>query len=135
VVKAERLIEQLKEGYRSVKASIPWRMNHKLRKELVVFVNGRRNLVFTNTLTDKVSPKELFIKRKVNYEKDYALGFGDYVQAYDPNVKKNSSDPRTMGCIAFIHAETWLDHGFSITLPRIKLFLVTTGCNTRLQMS
>jgi hypothetical protein len=47
-----------------------------------------------------VTPRELFTGRKVNFVTDYALGFGDYVQAYDPNVKKNTMAPRTAGCIA-----------------------------------
>jgi hypothetical protein len=79
VVKTERLTEQLKEGARSVIAE---------------------DVVFTRTLGSKVKPRELFTGRKVNFETDYVLGFGDYEQAYNPNVTKNTMEQRTEGCIA-----------------------------------
>jgi hypothetical protein len=100
VVKAERLIEQLKEGVRSVMAGLPWKVRRKLIKDLIIYANTRRNSVFTSALTTKVTPRELFTGRKINFETDFALGFGDYVQAYDPNVKKNTMEQRTEGCIA-----------------------------------
>lgn len=48
---------------------------------------------------NETPPRELLTGRKLDYKRDLRVGFGDYVQAYDPAVVKNSFQPRTHGCI------------------------------------
>eukprot|EP01036_Dinobryon_divergens_P034556 gene34556-44667_t len=51
---------------------------------------------------DRTSPKELLTGRKINFDTDLRVGFGDYVHATAPNIVKNSMEPRTQGCIALL---------------------------------
>ena len=44
---------------------------------------------FMIDLNDNVAPRVKFTGRKNKFEKEYALGFGDYVEAYDPTVVSN----------------------------------------------
>jgi hypothetical protein len=43
-----------------------------------------------------LSPIELFKGRKIDYKRDVRIGFGEYVQALNPNIThRNSMTPRT----------------------------------------
>jgi hypothetical protein len=50
-----------------------------------------------------LSPIELFKGRKIDYKRDVRIGFGEYVQALNPNVThRNSMTPRTDGAMSLI---------------------------------
>jgi hypothetical protein len=51
---------------------------------------------------DRTSPKELLTGRKINFDTDLRIGFGDYVHSTTPNIVKNSMEARTQGCIALL---------------------------------
>ena len=51
---------------------------------------------------DCTSPRERFLGRKIDYQRDLRVGFGDYVQTYTPNIIKNSMTSRTEGAIALL---------------------------------
>lgn len=96
----ERLIRQLKEIARSVIHGLPWDLPPSMVKHLVAYATKRRNSIFTSTLSTKITPWEGLTNRKIDYEKDFALGFGDYVQVHNPAVETKSMDPRTTAAIA-----------------------------------
>ena len=115
---AERFIEEIKETARSVIHSLPYEIPRSWIPALVTFAVIRRNSVPNKNLGKKMTPREVLLGRKVNYKKDYALGFGDFVKLYKPNVKKNTMQRRSMDAIAlyptgaangawvFLHLET-----------------------------
>ena len=94
VVLAERLIQELKESMRSVIHSLSFRLSMKLLDFLVTYVTVRRNSVFNKSLGSKISPREIFTGRKIDYKKELAQGFGDYAKVYNTQAKKNTMDKR-----------------------------------------
>ena len=69
---------------------------------LVSFCVSRINLVPSSVSGDRISPREKFIGRKLDYKRDLRVGFGDYVQAHEPGIIKNSQVARTEGAIALL---------------------------------
>jgi hypothetical protein len=51
-----------------------------------------------------VCPRTKFTGKKIDYDREFSLGFGDYVEAYDHKVKSNSMMERTEPCIALYPA-------------------------------
>ena len=100
VVLAERLIEEIKEIVRSVKWSLPFRLPGRLVQHLVTYATIRRNSVYTKSLGEKISPREMLFGRKLDYKKELAYGFGDFVKVYNTSVKKNTMEKRTLDAIA-----------------------------------
>ena len=82
-------------------AGLPWKLAQDRIKDLVTYVVCRINTRRTTALNDNVAPRIKFTGRKINFKKEYALGFGDYVEAYDPSVVSNRvQEKRTQPCIA-----------------------------------
>lgn len=98
----ENKIRQLKERMRAVLSGLPYVAPPFLVRWAVQYCVTRLNMVPSGTRVDPTSPRELFLGRKVNAKIDLRIGFGEYVQAHDPNVVKNSMAPRTMGAIALV---------------------------------
>ena len=68
-------------------------------KDLVAYAVGRRNLRRTPRLAE--SSRVRFTGRKPSYAKELALGYGDYVESYNPQVvSKSAHKDRTEPCIA-----------------------------------
>jgi hypothetical protein len=67
---------------------------------LVSFCVSRINIVPSSVSGDRISPREKFIGRKLDYQRDLRVGFGDYVQAHEPNII--SQVVRTEGAIALL---------------------------------
>ena len=100
VVLAERLIEQLKEIMRSVIHSLPFDMPEDMIDYLVSYAVIRRNSVWSKAHGMKMSAREAFMGRKLNYKTDLKFGFGDFAKVYNPKVRKNTMQRRTMDAIA-----------------------------------
>lgn len=95
----ERKIRQVKERVRGVVNTLPYRLANPLLRWLVAFAVTRINLLPTKTGKIGVSPKEALTGRKVDYNRDVRVGFGDYVQA-TTRTTDNSLKGRTEGAIA-----------------------------------
>ena len=97
---AERNGGVLKNRARSVKASVPWRVPPSMIKDLVKFctmmINWVPRLGGVGTCA-----RQIIDGRKLDY-RDLKLGWGDYVQAYDKNLKRKNdvNTPHTFACIA-----------------------------------
>jgi hypothetical protein len=98
----ERNIRTVKERIRAILSSLPFRVPYIFMPYLVDFAVMRINSMPKSTMLSKISPRELFTGRKIDYKKDLRFGFGDYVQVEITNViNKNSVRiPRTEGAIA-----------------------------------
>jgi hypothetical protein len=98
----ENKIRQLKERMRAILSGLPYAAPPFLMRWAVQYCVTRLNMVPSGTRVDPTSPRELFLGRKLNAKTDLRIGFGEYVQAHDPNVVKNSMDDRTMGAISLL---------------------------------
>ena len=66
---------------------------------------SRLNTQRTTALQDTVFARVKFTGRKVDYKTEYGLGFGDYVEAYDPKATLNNvMISRTEPCIVLYHS-------------------------------
>jgi len=110
VTKVDAKIRRLKETYRSVKAGLPWTLPKTRVKDLVAYSASRMNTRGTSALQGVLSPRVLFTGLKPNYEKEFGLAFGDYVEVH--NGMTNTSKERSLPCIALYPvgnaASTWV---------------------------
>jgi hypothetical protein len=98
VSKVDAKIRRIKELYRSIKASLPWKLPKALVKDLVAYAVARINIQRTMAINKNVCLKVLFTGKKVNFKKELELGFGDYCEVY--NGTDNTLKSRTNPCIA-----------------------------------
>ena len=75
-----------------------------LVKDLLSYCVFHINVRRTKALSRNLSPRMRFTGWKVNYKRELALGFGDYVEAKDPKVVSQGSRSSTETCIAFYPA-------------------------------
>ena len=64
------------------------------------YANGRLNSIPSMTLERAETPREIFWGTQLDYFKDLGLGFGDYVEVFDPDHADNSLRNRTVPAIA-----------------------------------
>jgi hypothetical protein len=102
--KVDARIRRVKENARSVLAGLPYTLPKNRVKDLVTYVVNRMNTRRTSALNDNVCPRTRFTGRKIDYKREFMLGFGDYVETYDPKVRSNSMRERTEPCIALYPA-------------------------------
>lgn len=98
--KVDAKIRRIKETCRSIIAGLPYELGKNRMKDLVTYVVNRINTRRTKSLTDNICPRSKMTGRKIDYKREFMLGFGDYVEAYDPKVKSNSMKSRSEPCIA-----------------------------------
>ena len=101
--KVDSKIRRIKETIRSFLARLPYALAKNLIKDLVNYVISRINTRRTTALNDNVCPCSKFTGMKIDYAKEYCLGFGDYAESYDPRAEKASNNvlvERTEPCIA-----------------------------------
>jgi len=85
---------------RSVLTALDYKLPISFVNQLVTFCIFCLNVQTTSSLTGNWCPRVRMTGRKVDFKKEYALTFGDYVEARNPKVISNSMEPRTDGCIA-----------------------------------
>jgi hypothetical protein len=96
-------IRRLKELMRSVVARLPFHLKHDRVKDLMTYAVNCVNLKSTSTLNTNVCPRVWFTGFKPDYQSEFGLSFGDYVEAYDPTSQQRLNDKlteRTQPCIA-----------------------------------
>jgi hypothetical protein len=98
--KVDAKIRRVKETCRSIIAGLPYDLPRNRVKDLVTYVVNRLNTRRATSLADNVCPRTKLTGCKINYAREYLLGFGDYVECYDPKVRSNSMKARTEPCIA-----------------------------------
>jgi len=121
VPQIERKARQIKERVRAHISVSPYKMTEKLTIGLVQFCVQSINLIPQSTREVKISPKELFTGRKINFKRDLRLSFGEYAQIHEDysDVQKNTMKERTCDAIAlrmkgnaqgsaeFLNLNTW----------------------------
>ena len=97
----ERMIQTIKSRVRGFDSSLPYVMSSVILVSCVVFCADRINMCVSSTSTDKVTPWEQYMGRKVDARVDLRVGFGEYVQATVP-MTDNSMKARTEGCVTLM---------------------------------
>ena len=97
--KAERRIQFIKQKLRTIKAGLPYNMSKQMSKHATLAANRFTNMQKATSSTSDLTPREKFLGRAFDYNKDGGIQFGTYVQA--TVTETDSSDkPRTESCIA-----------------------------------
>lgn len=94
----DKKISTLKSKVRCILNDLEYHLPIKLLKYCVMYAAITMNMIRTSPLT-VLSPKELFIGKKLNYERDLKLAFGKFVQATIPNSDKSMQE-RTTSCLS-----------------------------------
>ena len=103
VKRIERQIRTVKERVRCHVTSSPFAYSSILLIYCVLFCTQRLNMELKSTRMDNISPKEHWTGIKTDYNRDYAIGFGDYVQVSSaPETSNSVNDSRTIGAIALL---------------------------------
>jgi hypothetical protein len=92
-------IKHIKEIMRSVFNGLPWKQPEVLDEALGIYAVSRINL--RKSSNTGVCPRVAFTGRKPSYQAELSIGYGDYVEGYDPKAKSNAVQiPRTNSLIA-----------------------------------
>jgi hypothetical protein len=98
VPKVDAKIRRIKETYRKVKSGLVWELPRQLIGDLVAYCVSRLNIRRTTALAENVCPSVLFTGVPIDYRRELAYAFGDYVEAYEGTT--NTSRVRSAACIA-----------------------------------
>lgn len=94
-------IRIIKERCRAILNSLPFLLPRSLLKYLVMYVTSRINLIPSEAVrTDHVSPREAFLGRRVDFNIDCRIAFGECVQIRTDTKPSNTMAPRTEMAIA-----------------------------------
>jgi len=100
--KLDSKVRRIKEMMRSVIAGLPYKISKNRIKDLATYVVSRINLKQTQALNDNLAPRVKFTGVQPDFNKEYGLSFGNYVECYDPKSHQESNNilmPRTEPCI------------------------------------
>jgi len=101
VERAENRIRTVKEKIRTAAMPLPYRLPVKQLKELVFFCVKRLNSQPGVNSSEHHCPRVQLTKVKIDFEKEYRVGFGEYVEARNPAATSNDAlEERTESCIA-----------------------------------
>jgi hypothetical protein len=111
VGRAENKIRTIKEQFRTIVARLPWKLARRLICELISYIIKRLNCQPTGAHVH-MSPRVFMTGVKIDFAKEYLLGFGDYVETRNPAVRSNDAEqPRTQSAIALYpvgnHVGSW----------------------------
>ena len=95
----ERKIQEVKQRARAIINTLPYKLAINLFVFLIFFCVSRINLIPHKKGLTNLSPAEVFKGRKINFKIDLRIGFGEYVEAYDP-YSDNTMRPRTQAAIS-----------------------------------
>lgn len=98
VVNAENLIQHIKNICRCVIAGLPWKMPISLVSSLVKYAMRRRNSFITSSVGE--IPLEMVNGAKLDFKKEFCLGFGDRCEVYVKPIKTSTMEERTVSAIA-----------------------------------
>lgn len=100
VPKVDAKIRRIKETGRCIVAGLPFKLPRDRNKDLVAYIANRLNTRRTTASTSNVCARTKLTGRKIDYKREYMLGFGDYCEVWNPRVIRNTVAPRTESCIA-----------------------------------
>jgi hypothetical protein len=94
-------IRRIKEMARSVIQSLDWPLPRLLVPDLISFCVSRLNARRSSADLGNVCPRVKLTGRKIDFAKEFAITFGDYVETRDPQAVSNRiEDARTEPCVA-----------------------------------
>lgn len=117
VPRPERKGRTVKERMRTVFNSLVYRLAVRFVKYLVFFVVTRLNMIPQASDGSRICPRERFSGKKVVFNKDLGLAFGDCVQVFSKPTQLNSMEERCCAAISLYHSNneqgSWKFYKFS----------------------
>ena len=97
----ENRIKTVKELFRTVSSRLTFKLARRLICDLVFYTIKRLNSQPSGASANRLAPRVRMSGVKVDFVKEYRVGFGDYVEARDPSVNSNDVEAsRTDSAIA-----------------------------------
>jgi hypothetical protein len=97
----ERAGRTIKERVRAFWNTLPYKLSQILVIYLVYYCISAINMTpKQGSAFGRVSPREVFLGRKLDYNKDMKLSFGDYAQVHQDDIITNTMAERTVGALA-----------------------------------
>ena len=105
----ERKIRQVKERIRGILSTIPYNLCKILFDYLVYYVVKLINLIPMTYNNVNISPIEIFSGRRLDFNKDFKISFGQYVQipVDNDNTKNSVMHPRTIDAISLVPKDNY----------------------------
>jgi hypothetical protein len=105
----ERKIRRVKERIRGILSTIPYNLCKILFDYLVFYVIKLINLIPMTYNNVNISPMEIFSGRRLDFNKDFKISFGQYVQipVDNDNTKNSVMHPRTIDAISLIPKDNY----------------------------
>jgi hypothetical protein len=100
VPKAEAKIRRLKELMRSVYLSLRFPLPRNYLKDLVTYAVERINLFPVSSTGSMISPKARATGRRVRFDRELGLKFGDYAEVHGADTSSKITLSRTEPCLA-----------------------------------
>ncbi len=120
-----RKTREIKERYRAIIVTIPWKIPAMLRAYLVCYVVSRPNLVPHRGDLINVSPRESLLGVKADYKRDARCSFGDNCECIQPVLDNRTGQcaikPRThrvVPCYLWVQARYVFSHKIQTKLLR-----------------
>ena len=102
--KVDIRIGRVKEIYCCVKSDLSWKIPKFLVGDLVKYAVSRINSRRTKALELNVCPRVQLTGRKINYRKEFGLGFGNYAEVKTNYSITNNAKERSEPCVALFSA-------------------------------
>lgn len=97
----ENRVKIVKERFRAIVNTLPYELPGALIAHCIYFIVQRLNQLPSHTRSDPTPPAELWLGRKLDFDKDVRVTFGEFARVYKPNIpQKNSPIARTEPAIA-----------------------------------
>jgi hypothetical protein len=105
VYEIERCIRTIKERVRSLESASSYPLKGILLNYCVLYAINTLNLFNHSNAPHTWAPVEQFFGFKLNLKRDFKVGFGDAIEAYDSNnsTPNSATRPRTNTCIVLLH--------------------------------
>ena len=98
--KVDARIRRVKEDCRAILHGLPFELPTELIKDLVVYGVSRKNTRRSSSNSSNVCSRTRLTGRKIDYKREYMLGFGDYCEVFDPTARNNRMMERSNSVIA-----------------------------------
>lgn len=97
-------IRRVKKLYRCVKSDLHWRIPRFLVGDLVKYSVSKVNVRRTKALESNICPRVGLTGCKINYQKEFGLGFRDYAEVKTNQTICNNNEERSEPCMALYPA-------------------------------
>ena len=97
--KLDATMRRVKETYQCIQSDLQWKIPLCLQDNVVKYYVSRLHARRTKALNTKICPRVRMTGRKINYQKEFGLAFGNYVEDKTRQGRTNTMEDRSEPCI------------------------------------